>query len=297
MPVPVIGFIGLGEAAFLMAQGLQGEGVIEIHAFDVNAHHAELGPTIRERAAQLNISLADSLADLVKNCPIVFCAASAKVAELIAVKAKEYLAADQIYIDLNAASPMVKENIALLVKETGAKFVDAAVMEPVPLRKHQVPIFISGSGAKEFLQFGRDFSMNLTMINETAGSSSAIKMFRSIFMKGYTMLLFETLQASHKYGADQMIMDSLAETFRQKSFEETANMLMTRTAIHAERRVAEMGEVIKTLDMLEVDSSMSKAAKEKLMRLVEIDLRGQLNHQVPEDYREVLNALANLTME
>jgi 3-hydroxyisobutyrate dehydrogenase-like beta-hydroxyacid dehydrogenase len=291
MEVPVIGFIGFGEAAYLISQGLLNEGIQKIVAFDVLANDAKLGLAIQARANELKVELASSLEELIGKSDIVFCATSAKVAESIADSAKTFLKPHQFYVDINAASPMVKERISALVVEAKAQFVDGAVMEPVPVRKHKVPIYLSGNGAREFQKLGSQFGMNLTFINETAGSSSAIKMFRSIFMKGFTMLLLETLEASHKYGVTELIMDSIGGSITNKPLEETANMLLTRTAIHAERRVSEMSEVIETLENLNVDSSLSQTVKTKLQKIVDLKLREYLNNEVPKHYVEVLNAL------
>lgn len=291
MSAPVIGFIGFGEAANLIAEGLKQEGVKSIHAFDVNTNHEHFGVSIRERAKNLQIPLYDTMADLLENCDIIFCATSAKVAEAIAKAARLHLNNNKLYIDINATSPMTKERVAACVEESGALFCDAAVMESVPLKKHRVPMLVSGSGATRFQEFGQQFGMDLTYIGEKAGNSSAIKMFRSVFMKGFTMLLLETLQASEKYGVTEHIVNSLENTIQSMKLEDMANMLINRTVIHADRRVAEMDEVIQTLQSLHVNSLMSQSTKQKLSRLVELNIQENLDNVVPQHYLEVLKQL------
>lgn len=291
MATPIVGFIGFGEAAYLISEGLLQEGVKIIYAYDVNDNHPVLGPAIRERAAKLNIPLTSSLEELCEKTEYIFCATSAKVAESIAKDIKPYLKPDHYYIDMNAASPMVMEKVASHVGETGAKFVDAAVMDSVPLKKHKVPMYLSGSGALDFQKVGTQFGMNLKFISETAGSSSAIKMFRSIFMKGFSALLLETLQSSRKYGVEEMVMESLNQSITGKALDETANILLTRMAIHAERRVAEMNEVIDTLGMLNIDATMAEAVKKKLQLLVDSGVREKLNNQVPSHYSQLIDLL------
>lgn len=152
-------------------------------------------------------------------------------------------------------------------------------------------MYISGSGALDFQKIGTQFGMNLTFISEKAGSSSAIKMFRSIFMKGFSALLLETIQSSRKYGVEEIVMESLNQSVTGKPLGETANMLLTRTAIHAERRVAEMNEVIDTLGMLNVDATMSEAVKRKLQLLVDSGVREKLNNKAPSHYSQLINLL------
>ncbi|MEI7672886.1 MAG: DUF1932 domain-containing protein [Deltaproteobacteria bacterium] len=66
---------------------------------------------------------------------------------------------------------------------------------------------------------------------------------------------------------------------------------MTRTAVAAERRVAEMGEVISTLQEMGLDSTASRATQAKLQVLADLDLRTRFNHKPPAHYGQVLDAL------
>jgi hypothetical protein len=72
-------------------------------------------------------------------------------------------------------------------------------------------------------------------------------------------------------------------------------MLLTRTVIHAERRVAEMDEVIKTLDSVGVDSTISQAVKHKLQLLVDANLKEYFQHQTPNHYLDVIKAVRQLS--
>ncbi|MFA4949115.1 MAG: DUF1932 domain-containing protein, partial [Candidatus Krumholzibacteriia bacterium] len=131
----------------------------------------------------------------------------------------------------------------------------------------------------------------ISFINENAGSSSALKMLRSIFMKGLTALLLETLTAGRKAGVDKEIMDSISGTINSRPLADTATMLITRTAIAAERRVAEMGEVLDTLAEMGLDSSASAATKAKLQALADLDLRADFGNTPPGTYTTVLDAV------
>ena len=291
MAAPVLGFIGFGEAASSIAEGLRSEGLADIRAFDAGMDHPSLGPLVRERAGRLGVELKSSLEELVASCDLILNATNAKVSEPVAREAARFLKPRHLYVDLNSASPMTKENIAAVISGTGALFADAAVMGSVPPHKHRVPILVSGDGAEAFLRFGQKYGMRLTYAGPRAGSASARKMFRSVFMKGFAMLLLETVQASEKYGVSSDILASLEETLRQRSLEETAHFLLTRSAIHAERRVAEMEEVIRTLDSLGIPAQMSLAAREKLRTLADAGLKDRIDPGTPPDFRNVLREL------
>jgi len=292
MKSPVIGFIGFGEAAFAISSGLLEEKkVVTIYAYDVNRDHPTVGQVIRERAAALGVPLVASLEELCDKAVYLFCAASAKVAEAIAKDVQPFLRPDHYYIDMNAASPMTMERVAAHIAETGVAFIDAAVMDSVPPKKHKVAIYVSGSEARRFTEAANGWGMNMMFISETPGSSSAIKMFRSIFMKGLSVLLLETLHASRTYGVEETVLASLNESLTVRPLHETTDLLLPRTAIHTERRVAEMKEVVSTLDMLGIDATMSEAVKAKLQWLADQRIREQWNGQPPKSYDQLLTML------
>jgi 3-hydroxyisobutyrate dehydrogenase-like beta-hydroxyacid dehydrogenase len=292
---PALGFIGFGEAAFYICSGLHKEGVTGIVAFDIMATDPQMGPLVRERAAGAHVTLLPSLKEMVAAAEVVLCATSAKSALAIAKEAQPFLRKGQLYADINSASPQVKREIGAIVAPTGALFVDVAVMALVPQHCHKVPIAVSGDGAHRFTELLTPCDMDITYINDQAGSSSAIKMLRSIFIKGLASLLFEALTASRKAGVEREIMESIRETIEEQPFEQLVNLLLTRNAVSAERRVAEMGEVISCIEEMGLDSSVSRATRAKLQTLVEMDLKTRLGHKPPAHYTQVLDAVIDLS--
>ena len=55
--------------------------------------------------------------------------------------------------------------------------------------------------------------MNATAASDQIGVPSAIKMCRSIFIKGMEALAVESLLAARRYGAEQAVIDSLDATY------------------------------------------------------------------------------------
>jgi 3-hydroxyisobutyrate dehydrogenase-like beta-hydroxyacid dehydrogenase len=292
---PVLGFIGFGEAAFHISSGLYEEGVKGIVAFDIMATNPQMGPLVRERAAGAHVTLLTSLKEMLEKAEVIFCATSAKSALAIARETQPFLREGQLYADINSASPQVKREIGAIVAPTGALFVDTAVMALVPQHRHKVPMAVSGTGARRFADLLSPCGMDITYINDRAGSSSAIKMLRSIFIKGLAALLFEALTASRKAGVEREIMESIRETIEEQPFEQLASLLLTRNAVSAERRVAEMGEVISCIEEMGLDSSASRATRAKLQNFVEMDLKTRLGHKPPAHYTEVLDAIIELS--
>lgn len=283
-----IGFIGFGEAAYWISKGLKAETPTKVTAFDINQDHPDLGAKITKRAQEVGVPLAEGLEELIDQSTIIISSTSAKYAVDVAKSTVPHLKEHQLYADINAASPMVKEEVSLLL-EKKASFVDVAVMESIPNFKHKVSLLLSGDGACRFKRFGDEQDMNMKVINERPGSASAIKMVRSIFMKGFTMLLLETLVAGRAHGIDDFIMTSIEQSITKKPLRDTADNLLTRTANHAARRVAEMEEVVRTLNAADVDALLSQATKDKLNLLVDQNIMEHFHFETPENYEEVID--------
>jgi 3-hydroxyisobutyrate dehydrogenase-like beta-hydroxyacid dehydrogenase len=285
-----LGFIGFGEAAFNIANGLKGEGLEGIVAHDKFWNVEPRSELICKRAKEAGVELFPSLEALIGISDIVMSAVSADMAVPLAQAARPFLGNEKIYVDINATSPMTKEEIDRIISPV-ALFVDCAVMGPVPAYKHKVPVSVSGEGARAFVEKLRPYGMNVTLMDAPAGGASASKMFRSIFMKGFVTLLLEMIVAAHQYKVEDDVLLSVKETLTAGPLLEVINGLIGRGVIHSERREHEMDEVIATLDALNADSTMSKATKAKLRWVTSLGLKAYFKGVPPKDFHEIFVAL------
>ena len=285
-----LGFIGFGEAGFHIAEGLKEESFEKIYAYDKFWNVAPGSKLICERAERLSIELVPGIPELIEKSDMIMSAVSADMAVELARSAVPYLTEDKVYVDINATSPMTKEEIDSIVSPV-ALFVDCAVMGPVPPNKHKVPLSVSGTGARLFSEKMTPFGMKITLMDAPAGSASAIKMMRSIFMKGYVMLVLEMLLAARKYQVADEVLTSVGETIASGTFLDKINGLVGRGVIHSERREHEMDEVIATLKAINVDGIMSKATKDKLRWVTNLGLKEYFKGVPPEDFHEIFTAV------
>jgi 3-hydroxyisobutyrate dehydrogenase-like beta-hydroxyacid dehydrogenase len=293
MNQPKIGFIGFGEAAFNIARGLNKEGIDNIFAYDKYADKEPNSKLIKSRSVEAGVTLKKDIRQLIDTANIIFCAVSANMVVPIAEEVQPYLKPDQIYIDINSSSPKAKKQASEIISKSDASFVDVAVMASVPLFGHKVPLLISGPGAKQFLDIMQKYNMNMTYYGENVGTASAIKMFRSVFMKGIAMLLLETIVASHKYGVEDDVWSSILETLTNSS-DKRINGWITRTVINSERREHEMEEVVSLLQDLSIDNMMSTATRKKMRWCTNLGLREYFKGIPPSDYHEVLKAVDSI---
>lgn len=285
-----IGFLGFGEASFNIAEGLRDEHLAGIRAYDAAWEKGPPGELIRTRAAKADVVLEPTLQDLVEKVDVVICSISANMALPVAEQCAPLLRPNQFYVDINSAGPDTKVAVDQIVS-LRATFVDVAVMGTVPGNRHKVPMLASGKGAAAFADFCNRYGMKVTALDGPAGKASASKMFRSIFMKGYVMLLLEAVIAGRQFGLEDDVLASIRASITGGDFLQNANDLIARGVIHAERREHEMDEVIATLQSLGVDDTMSRATKEKLAWCVKHRFKEHFQGKPPADYREIFSAL------
>ena len=269
-------FIGFGEAAFNIAAGLKSEGLTDMGAFDINMRNPKFEAAIKSRAEETGVILYDDLPAACAQGEFIFSLTSAQVAVSVAEGILPHLKAGQVYVDMNSAAPTVKEKINAIPREKGVLFCDAGVMGTVPGNRHKVPMFLAGEGAARFAEAFVPYGMKLTVLDAPAGGASAIKMLKSVVMKGLPQLMFESFEGAHRYGVLDILVESLGSSLEGKSIKKLADTFIARTLIHAARRSAEMKDVQSTLEALDMDASMVKATIEKLDGMAAQDWRSLL---------------------
>ena len=289
-----LGFIGFGGAGHGLAKGLKQAGVDEIHFYDRMQEIPPYAEAIGRRAAEIGAVREATVQDLLSRVEIVISCVTGAMAVSVAKEAAPFLGAGHLWADVNTAAPSVKEEVAGIVEKTGALFADAAMMGAIPTYLHRVPIFASGRGAGRFSECMQPYGMNIRIIGDRPGQASAIKLLRSIFMKGLLSLFLELLTATHRYGVDETVLGSIAESLDGVPFLETARLQMTKGAVNAERMAHEMEEVIATLDAMGLPAGMSRAAREKLLWCAGLGLRERFGGELPSTLAEVLKEMEKI---
>ena len=287
----LISFIGFGEAAFHIANGLKTEGLKNIAAYDINQNDEKSGQIIRKRAEEAEIQLLGSIEEAYSSAKYIVSLTSAKVAHKVAESIIPNLVSGQIFVDMNSAAPTVKSGIGKIKRAEGVYVCDAAVMNTVPGNAHKVQMYLSGDGAESFYNDLVKYRMNLEVLKSPLGGASAIKMFRSVIMKGLPQLMFEAMYPAMKYDALDALVKSVNGSLEGKTLEDLANIFIARTMVHAARRAKEMDNVILTLESMGLDASMSRSTKKKLEQLAEADYIDIIGPEGNMDYKDAIKLL------
>jgi 3-hydroxyisobutyrate dehydrogenase-like beta-hydroxyacid dehydrogenase len=286
-----IGFMGFGGAAYGLSKGLKTEGPVEIWFYDPLNDHPSLGSMIRQRAGETGAVSVMDLEQLAEKALIIISCVTGSVAVEVARQAAPYLRPQHLYVDVNTASPVTMEAVADAIKSSGASAVDVAMMGAVPAFLHRVPCLASGNGTELFVKMMRPFNMDITCVGNLFGQASAIKMFRSIFMKGLLALLMEMLSATHRYRVDAIVLESIRKTMEQNDFLETVRLQLAKGVVSAERMGHEMEAVVQTLADMGLPSQMASAAREKLQWCSSLNLVDELGHDLQAELPEILDVL------
>lgn len=289
-----LGFIGFGEAAYEMTSGFRQEGPVEIVAYDAQWNHPAYGSLIRDRAAKTQVRLVEHPRQVLESgIRVVIVAVPANRAIEASESAKPYLSGNCLYVDVTASSPDVKRQIHDSIRDTGTPFVDAAMMGPLSVFRHKVPILASGDGTDAFISLMAPLGMRIEKISDTAGDASGVKLVRSIFMKGIAALFIEMLEAAHKFRIADIVIKSIGETMDATNFETTLNRMVTGTAIHAERRFVELEGTLALLEGEQLEPILSYAIRDKLKKIADLNLRQKFQGKAPDHWQDVIREIRN----
>lgn len=249
----IIGYLGWGEAARAFAATLTQPGDV------VLAHDIKLaGPEralMRDAMTAAGATICDHAADLAQ-ADIIFSAVTADQSLLALQLLLPALHPGVTVIDINSVSPGRKRETAVQVVATGAAYLDMAVMAPVHPRGHRTPVLVAGPGMDDFMT---ERGFDWRRVGDAAGAATAIKMVRSVFVKGLEAITVECLLAAERSGCRDEIIASLAASYPGLGWPGHAEYVFDRTLIHGTRRAAEMRESAVTLAELGLTGALADA--------------------------------------
>ena len=288
-----LGFIGFGEAAARFAQDLAAAGLSGIVAYSRSAAKGPADDPLRARAAAAGVELVPSLRVLCERASLIVSLTPGSAALAALRKTRRYLDAGHIYVDASSSSVKDMERAAALL-EGGARFVDAAVMDPVPMNGIKVLTVASGPHAEAFRALLAPYGMNIQVVGTKPGAASAMKLLRSVCMKGLAALLLESLEGAQRYGITDALVADMARFIDGSPFEHLIKRWVCGTAIHAERRVHETTESMTLLRSLGASTRMTRSTRAILQDIADMGLRERFGAREPDTIAPVLDAIIEL---
>ncbi|MEA1941096.1 MAG: DUF1932 domain-containing protein [Pseudomonadota bacterium] len=257
-----IALIGFGEVGQILGEDLVApEGGLT--AFDIRFDEPG-SPPMRAVHASPWVEAAPSAHEAVADADLIVSAVTAERTREAAQSVTGALRPETIYLDLNSASPGTKCEAARLVEAAGGRYIEAAVMSPLPPKRLGSPILLGGPHAEGFLPLGRMLGFTaLRAFSTEFGQASAAKMCRSVVVKGMEALLSEALIAARHYSVEDTLLASLDDLFPGPDWPQLAHYMISRSLVHGRRRAEEMREVARTVSEAGLDPHMSTATAER----------------------------------
>ena len=106
----------------------------------------------------------------------------------------------------------------------------------------KTPMLLGGPLAAGLAVLCGNWGMDVKAVSEKIGSASAIKMCRSVMIKGLEALVIESYTTARAYGVEAHVLPTLAETFPSIDWASTGGYFFSRVVQHGQRRAEEMRE-------------------------------------------------------
>ena len=288
-----IAFIGFGEAARAFLDGWRTVpgSCARVSAYDIKTDSTDPEVRARKRADYVAADVigVSTAPEAVAGAEAIFSVVTADQAHEAALAALPGVERGAFFFDCNSCAPQTKEKTARDVDAAGGRYVDVAVMAPVHPRLHRTPLLISGPHAQAAAPVLARLGMAVEIHEGPVGSSSAIKMIRSIMMKGLEALVCECVLAGRKAGVIETVLDSLDDTYPGFDWRKRSAYMLERVMTHGVRRAAEMREAALTVNLLGLDGAMSRASAGWQQAVGDLGLRSTAEEA--EDYRSLADRI------
>lgn len=254
-------FLGFGEAAQAFAEGMADRRPPEARGFDLKSvsPDAEVRRIKAEDFARFNVTEAASGPDALAGASLILSLVTAAQSLAAAQGAAATISAGPLFLDGNSVSPQTKRAAAAAIEAGGGRYVDVAIMSPVRPALTAAPLLVGGPHAPEAAErlTALGFS-KVRVVDGPVGAASAVKMIRSVMVKGIEALTAECLSAAVAAGVDAEVIASLDASAERGGWASRGDYNLDRMMVHGVRRAEEMREVVATLEGLGINPAMTR---------------------------------------
>lgn len=296
---PKIGFIGFGEVTYYFCKGLKEAGVKQIFAYGRAISDPARSKILRSRAQSVGVELTATLEELVKSSELIISAVWGNAALEVAKQAANFISPEKTYADLNNTAPSVKKEGAKVINAKGAKFVDIGLFASPAQMGHKALMYVSGDGAEEFKNIMTRYGANVEVIAGEAGKATTIKTLANIYFKGVQALCLELALSAQKAGIPLNSLASLiVEPVTTLPREKELAFWIVRGVAHAERKIAELQDIVDAMKEWGIEPIMIEASRKRLNLIAQHKLTEYYKRELAiEDYQAVIDAIDKMSRE
>lgn len=221
-------------------------------------------PQTHERANRAELLDIQSVANICDECSIIFSVCPPHAAEDVA---KEVIAHGfkGVYLDANAISPQRATRIDQAMAEADVEFVDGGIIGGPAWNPGRTWLYLAGKEAQRVSACFSAGPLETSVMGESAGKASALKMCFAAYTKGSTALLTAILAASEALG----VREELANQWSRggSDFAEQTTRRVREVTAKAWRFAGEMEEIASTFEGAGMPGGFHAAAAEVYGRI------------------------------
>ncbi len=215
------------------------------------------------RAGEARLEDRTSLAALASSSDVIIsvCPPEAATALAESVAGTSF---EGIYVDANAVSTSTAREVAAIVENAGARFVDGGIIGPPARRRGSTRLYLSGAEASSVASAFQGSVLEAVVIDPRAGAASALKMCYAAWTKGSAALLTATRALARAEGVEAAL---LAEWSLSQQGLEARGAAARDSAFKAWRFAGEMREIAATFETSGLPGGFHCAAADIYERL------------------------------
>lgn len=170
-----------------------------------------------------------------------------------------------VYVDANAVAPATARKLAGLL---GDAFVDGGIVGPPARRAGSTRLYLSGPQADAVRDWFTDPVLGVAVVDDRAGSASALKMCYAAYTKGTSALLLAVRALAEAEGVSDALLEEWA--ISQQDLVMRSEGAARGTAGKAWRFVGEMEEIAATFTAQNLPGGFHQAAADVYRRMSDL---------------------------
>jgi 3-hydroxyisobutyrate dehydrogenase-like beta-hydroxyacid dehydrogenase len=251
----VIGLLHPGEMGAAVGRCLTGAGYTVLWASDGR------GPETAARARAAGLADAGTAAEMAERADTILsiCPPHAALDTAWAVQGFGGL-----YVDANAISPATAREVALMVEEGGATYVDGGIIGLPPAMAGSTRLYLSGAEAQTVRRLFDGTPVDARVIAGGTWAASAVKMAYASWTKGTAALLLAARALARAEGVEDVLVAEWA--LSQPALADRSVGAARSAATKGWRWVAEMEEIAASMAAAGLPDGFHQAAAEIFRR-------------------------------
>jgi 3-hydroxyisobutyrate dehydrogenase-like beta-hydroxyacid dehydrogenase len=251
----VIGLLHPGEMGAAVGRCLTGAGYTVLWASEGR------GPETAARARAAGLADAGTPAEMAERADLILsiCPPHAALDTAWAVQGFAGL-----YVDANAISPATAREVALMVEEGGATYVDGGIIGQPPVTPGHTRLYLSGERADTVRRLFDGTPLDARVIGSGTFSASAVKMAYAAWTKGSAALLLAARSLARGEGVEDVLVAEW--TVSQPGLADRSRGAARSATTKGWRWVAEMEEIAASMAAAGLPDGFHQAAAEIFRR-------------------------------